>query len=72
MYGNDSLLVNLIKTKSYREYIKQRNKCQKTVRQAKMKYEKKLAEECKTNPKAFLDTVTPGITALKECDKTER
>ena len=37
----------------YQEYIKQRDKATKTIREQKYSYEKKLAKECKQNPKAF-------------------
>ena len=40
--------------KRYQEYVKVRNKTAKKTRKAKWMYEKKLASECKTNPKAFL------------------
>ena len=41
------------KSELYHEYVKQRNKCHKMVRDAKLQYEKQLAKECKLNPKAF-------------------
>ena len=37
----------------YLQYIKCRDKTTKDVRNAKREYEKKLAKECKSNPKAF-------------------
>jgi len=44
------------RSKSYAKYLsytKARNKAAKTIKRAKKEFEKKLAKECKTNPKAF-------------------
>ena len=37
----------------YMEYVKRRNKATKKLRKAKKTFEKKIAKECKHNPKAF-------------------
>ena len=37
--------------KNYLDYVKQRNKTTKKIRKAKKLYEKRIAEECKKNPK---------------------
>jgi hypothetical protein len=37
----------------YQEYITERNRCTREVKKAKREYEKKIAAECKKNPKSF-------------------
>ena len=37
----------------YLEYVKERNRVSKKLRHAKREFEKNIAKECKTNPKAF-------------------
>ena len=39
--------------KKYLDYVRSRNKTTKKLRKLKQEYEKKLASECKSNPKAF-------------------
>ena len=60
------------KKKTYLKYVRAREKSKKEIRRAKKKNEKKLAEECKSNPKNFwkyvqekLKTQT-GIGTLKK------
>lgn len=59
---------------SFDRYIEIRNKCEKDVRDAKRDYEKRLARECKTNPKHFWKYVQKqtksidGISPLKTGD----
>ena len=45
--------VNSKNYSKYLLYVKERNKCSKKVKKVKMEFEKKLAAECKSNPKVL-------------------
>lgn len=57
---------------AYKRYIEARDKCKKEIKKAKKQNEKKIADECKNNPKAFWKYVQEqtkskqGISALKD------
>ena len=59
---------------AYRRYIVMRDKCKKEIKKAKKKHERKIAEDCKENPKTFWKYVQEqtkakqGISALKDQD----
>ena len=66
-----------IKTKSshaYGKYIESRNECSRVIKKAKREYERKLAKDCKLNPKLFWKyvqnktKVTTGISPLTQSD----
>ena len=58
----------------YKEYIKERNKTTKIIKNLKKKYEHKVAIEAKTNPKAFWQYINSkrkcreGVSSLKKDD----
>ena len=53
----------------YREYIKERNKCNKEIRRARKTYELKLFEKVKTNPKALYKYVNSNKRLKKHVNK---
>jgi hypothetical protein len=58
----------------YRQYLFYRNECNRVVKKAKRQYERKLAKECKENPKYFWRYVqsktksSTGISSLNNAD----
>ena len=71
------LFKRFLKTKNgydYLKYIEMRNSCKKEIRKAKRRHEKRIADDCKNNPKSFWKYVheqtksKQGIGTLKDKD----
>ena len=58
----------------YKKYLEYRNECNRVIKQAKREYERKLAGECKNNPKhfwKFVSSKTKSFTGISPLNNGE-
>ena len=75
-YSSWCRYLNTKQSRTYQEYIEKRNESTKENKRARKEFEKKLAKECRTNPKATwkymksTNRVSTGVPNLKKPDGT--